>query len=233
MGIIPQLRLPGGERGARPESRVQGTCGKPSSNPAEPPAARSRLCPGTLCFTALPVPAQPPQHPQPRTLRIVPGTVHCAPARGTPVAGISLPLGIAPEQRDGEGARSGPQAQRGPSDYFGAPLWGRGSWAARKRGAACPGTRRSYARNVHAHGWPPARPCRGTSPTSGLPAAPVTPSPAPGNGVGAAPRGTAAPGRRGASSPRRSQRLGRDPQHRSSWAEQGTAGDEELEPRVA
>lgn len=47
---------------------------------------------------------------------------------------------------------------------------------------ACPGTRCSYARNVHAHGWPPARPCRGTSLNLGLPAAPVTPGPMPATG---------------------------------------------------
>lgn len=82
----------------------------------------------------------------------------------------------------------GPQARHGPSNYFGAALQGHGSWAARKRRTACPGTRRSYAKNVHARGWPPARPCRGTSPTSGLPAAPVTPGLVPGNRVGAVPR---------------------------------------------
>lgn len=43
-------------------------------------------------------------------------------------------------------------------------------------------------------GWPPARPCRGTSPQPGLLAAPVATGPVPGNRVGAAPRAEQPPG---------------------------------------
>lgn len=120
---------------------------------------------------------------------IVPGIVRSAAARGSPAAGKRLPLGMTPERRDGGCARSGHTV---PVTIL-VLLSGAVARGLPGSAAACPGTRRSYVRNVHARGWPPARPCRGTSPTSGLLAAPVTPGPVPGNRVGAAPRGRAAP----------------------------------------
>lgn len=192
-------------------------------NPAEPPAARSRLCPGTLCFTA---PTAPPAPHRGHRAR------HRTPCSclGNPSHREKASLRNRPRAEGWRMCPIGPQARHGPSDYFGAALQGCGSRAARKRCAACPGTRRSYARNVHAHGWPPARPCRGTSPTSALPAALVTPGPAPGKSVGAVPRGRAAPSCRGASPLWRSQHLGGDLEHGSSRAEKSTAGDGEPGP---
>lgn len=95
---------------------------------------------------------QPCQCPQPRGAP-APHRGHrawrCVPGLGKPSAGNRLPSGARPAQTGGGCAWLGPQAQRGPCHYFGAALRD-ALRAARKRGAACPGTRQSYARNVHA-----------------------------------------------------------------------------------
>lgn len=102
--------------------------------------------------------------------------------RGTPAAGKRISLGISSDQRDGE--CSGPGCGHGtvPVTILGL-LRGAVAHGLPGSAVACPGTRSSYARNVHTHGWPPARPCRGTSLILGLPGAPVFPLAS--DGVGA------------------------------------------------
>lgn len=221
MGINRQLRLAGGEHGAWPETCARGARGKPVGGgqpPAEPPAARSRLCPGTLCFAAPPAPTRPPQHPQPRTAGITPGIGHRAPARGTPAAGKRLPLGIALEQRDSECAHLGRRHGTVPATIL--VLLSR---------AVAPWLPGSAAQPARA----PAGAMQGMSMrTGGRPPGPAEAHPhvrAPGSTgdsqsrarerVGAGLRGRAAPGQPGPSSLRRSQRLGRDLEHRGFRAE--------------
>lgn len=99
---------PAGWRGAQcPAGELcPGVVGETPGRGPAPATLQSPRQRGAGCAQA-PCVSQPPQHPQPRTVGIVPGIAHRAPAWGTPATGKRLPLGIAPEQRDGECAQSG------------------------------------------------------------------------------------------------------------------------------
>lgn len=156
--------------------------GQPPRTPPEPLAVRSRSC-------QVPRLQSPCPHCRHHAWH---HAQYSRPPWGTPAAGKRISLGISPDQRDGECAGPGCGHGTVPGTIFG-PLRGAVAHGLPGSAMACPGTRCSYARNVHARGWPPARPCRGTSLILGLPAAPVAPSPLPVRG-GSSAAGTAPPG---------------------------------------